>query len=107
MKQKIAIRIEPDDLKKLREVAEATGVTCSELLRKMIAGSRLHDVQIHRKYNRELLHVLNGILGDMHQMAQHMDKRKWPDLSILERLHEIKLALSRIHQAATGSRDDS
>ena len=106
MKRKMTVRLEPLLIGRLDKVAQAADISRSELVRAILAGSALRDIQGNRRDMRELLHALNGILGHIQQIAQYTDRRKWPDISILEGLHEIKLALLRIHQAVTGGRDD-
>jgi AraC-like DNA-binding protein len=100
MKQKITVRLESDDLKKLREIAQAAGVSRSEFLRRMIAGSRLRDIRVHRGHERELLYVWNKIIIELRRIAERADHKKELDILILQYLHQIRESVARIYREA-------
>jgi transcriptional regulator with XRE-family HTH domain len=108
------IRFTEEEVKKLQRLAEAKGLTISELIRLKVLDlpipNRISPERLAKKNEdfRKLLYEVNKIGVNINQIARYCNKYREVDVYVLEKLLEIERNLKKLLETAyRGLTDDN
>lgn len=96
------IRFTPEEVKKLETIAEAKGITLSDLIRRSVLNykipERISPERLARKSEifRKYLSEINRIGVNLNQIARHCNRYREVDALVLEELLKIEKTLTEL-----------
>ncbi len=96
------IRFSPEEVERLTLIAQAKGITLSDLIRRSVLGleipERISPERLARKNEifRKYLAEINKIGSNLNQIARYCNQYREVDILVLERLVEIERELKEL-----------
>lgn len=110
----LATKLTEEEAERVRKVAEAKGLTVSELIRLKLLDlpipNRISPERLAKKNEdfRKLLYEVNKIGVNINQIARYCNKYREVDVYVLEKLLEIERNLKKLLETAyRGLTDDN
>jgi len=99
---KKTVRFTPEEAERIKQIAEAKGLTVSELIRRSVLGlpipERMSPKRLAKRNEifRKYLTEVNRIGVNINQIARYCNKYREVDTLVLERLVEIERELGEL-----------
>jgi len=102
----LATKVSEEEAEKIKQIAEAKGITVSDLIRRSVLKlpipERMSPEKLRKKNEaiRQLTYEVNKLGVNLNQIAKHCNKYREVDALVLEKIIEIETKLTELLEIA-------